>query len=91
MNMPNAWGFFGVGALMESLLLVPSVTDVRAMWLAVMGGVMISTAAVFFAQAAWAWFAPRMVVPVLAALPRPRRAGEMAKGGVAGGNRARVA
>jgi len=67
MNMTNACGFLGAGSLMQMLHLLPSVTGVRELWLIVMGAVMMAVGAMFFAQKAWAWFAPRMIVPVLAA------------------------
>lgn len=63
---------------MELLQLLPSVTGVREMWLLVMGGVLMLAGGVRLLQVAWAWFAPRLVLPMLAVLPRREEARERA-------------
>lgn len=78
--MSNACTFFTAGLLMLGARLAPSVTGVREMWLLVMGGVMMAVGGLFFARLAWAWFAPRMVTPLVAVAVRQR---ERAKAGAA--------
>lgn len=65
--MPNAFGFIGVGAVMQVLRFLPEVSGVRELWLLVMGMVLVLIGGAVVARAGWAWFAPRMVSPMFAA------------------------
>jgi hypothetical protein len=69
MNISNAFGFVGVGVMMELLHFIPDITGVREMWLIAMGGVMMFTGGLFLAHAAWLWILPRLITPMLAWVP----------------------
>ncbi|HEY9249319.1 MAG TPA: hypothetical protein VIO38_09320 [Rariglobus sp.] len=69
MNTPNAFGFIGVGLFMECVHLMPTVTGVRELWLMTMGIVFLLVGGSVVARVAWDWIAPRMIYPLLVALP----------------------
>lgn len=71
-NLPNAFGFMGVGLLMEALQFLPSVSGVRKMWLLFMGGVLLAIGLIAVGRAAWLQVAPRLLV-ILQVL-KPERA-----------------
>lgn len=70
MNTPNAYGFFGVGLVMQGLHFLPGISAVRELWLMVMGSVLILVGGGFLAQVAWSWITPRLITPLIEALPR---------------------
>jgi sulfite exporter TauE/SafE len=87
MNTPNALGFIIVGLLMEALHFLPSINDVRELWLLVMGAVLMAIGFLVLAQAAWLKVAPR--VHAFSVSLAQRRA-EAARGASPAGRRAPV-
>ncbi len=68
-NLFNAFGFIGAGLLMEALQLLPNVTDVRELWLLVMGGVLLTIGLLVVARSVWLRIAPRLLVLSQALMP----------------------
>jgi hypothetical protein len=87
MNIPNAIGFILVGLFMETLHFLSSVTDVREMWLLLMGGVLMSIGFIVLAQTAWLKVSPR-VTALSHALARHRA--NAARGTAPGGRRVSI-
>ena len=70
MNTPNAFGFIGVGLLMELLSPLVALNAVRELWLVVMGAVLLLTGGGFLLRRSLVWLVPRLVTPMVSALGR---------------------
>lgn len=88
MNTPNSIGFIIVGLLMEALHFLPNITDVREIWLLVMGGLLIAIGLFHMGHAAWLKVAPSVQALVLAMSRKRAEAGS--RGIPAAGHRAHV-
>lgn len=88
MNTPNSIGFIIVGLLMEALHFLPNMTDVREMWLLVMGGLLMAIGLFHMGQAAWFKVAPSFRGLALAISRKRAEAGS--RGIPAAGHRAHI-